>query len=101
MTIDHFVIPAVEIDEHYLTQGADGTAHLTYYRADKALSYVWSGDTATVLVSRGGYAEPVIEGIRLTEPLAGVDSLGPLTFRRVVERFRSLCDHHADHFQEG
>ena len=69
----------------------DGVPHLTYYRKDHHLSFVWTGEAGPytpVEVSYGGYGERVLWTID-TEVLGGVLSL---TIQQMIQGFGEVCD---------
>lgn len=46
---------------HHRVYSQDGEAHITYYLAERQLSFVWSGKpTRPIEVEHGGYAERLV-----------------------------------------
>lgn len=78
-----------------LGQGRDGAVHLTYYRRDKHLSFVWGGGPF-ILVSEGGYAEPVTTILAIEVDETDFDEADGLAFGEVLAQFQDLCDRHAE-----
>lgn len=72
-------------------QGADLSAHLTYFDPRTQTSFVWDGKSDEIEVSIGGYGEPVDHTI----PVPWDVMRGEFTVRYFIEEFRSHCEDHA------
>lgn len=76
--------------DHYPSEAADGTPHLTYF-ADNT-SFVWSGSAERpVQVCPGGYGEPVAATF---EPMdvPDMDGWHRMSPMRALTVFKSVCD---------
>lgn len=95
-------------------QNADGTPHMTYYDAERQLSFVWDGRSTEIEVSVGGYGEPVrdvIDLMRFNPSMFSTDAstdvrvpvLVPTTDEPLVEQahdwlqwFATICQLHIE-----
>ena len=78
----------------YRSTCQNGTPHLTYYRPEDDLSFVWDGWLShPIEVEFGGYGEPVIATID-PRPLMAED--GPGSWGDLFEWFANRCDEWTD-----
>lgn len=57
MHIKPIVQPRAKAD----LQGEDGRAHMTYYDAERSLSFTWDGNNQLIEVREGSYGDPVTD----------------------------------------
>ncbi len=77
-------------DHGYRRHSQDGTAHVSYFDADRQLSFVWDGSLEhPIEVEAGGYGEPVTALLLVDE-----SDLPPSNYLRAAEWmvwFEALC----------
>jgi hypothetical protein len=78
-----------------LAQGKDGTTHITYYDKKAQASFVWDGKQDKILVSIGGYAEPVHHTI------PAPDLGGNNDFSDNLSQFTEICKVHAKNLNDN
>lgn len=75
----------------FSAQNADDKPHLTYYLAERGLSFVWDGVTPYVDVCIGGYGEPVYHRIEIDRSFLRLVH-ETLTGPAVLTAFGEICD---------
>jgi len=70
-----------------IPQNTDGQPHFAYFDVETQLSFIWDGHSENVEVSHGGYGEPVIDDIHITQ----TDQTIEATARGWMDWFRSVC----------
>jgi hypothetical protein len=80
-----------------LGQGKDGRTHITYFDAPTAASFVWDGRQDKILVSIGGYAEPVHHTIPAPEVLGAKEEYPEdrTSLEEGLAMFTDTCKVHA------
>lgn len=73
--------------DHDPRQAEDGTAHFTYFIAERELSFTWNGTAEHIDVSVGGYGERVTAHAPCPHPRAL-----RRTWRSALLTFRAACD---------
>lgn len=75
----------------YRRHAQDGTGHLTYYRADLALSFVWDPlPTHPIEVEHGGYGELVVATLEVEE--SDLPTTSPASPHGWTVWFQAVCD---------
>ena len=59
MGLNNTIANRGDLDDEAINQGADGTAHITYFDVRTQASFVWDGIGEQITVAIGGYGEPV------------------------------------------